>query len=598
MIAYHVRERIVSMSRGRTVAGTLQRLVLVVCAAFAFNAWATDAAAEDCAFKPTEYHIETKFENGAEGRPINFVAQKYRWFTSGWKWITYKNFTVDDGESEKICMDFFTNPEHRFYFKYGTRELPYWLALTKIECLNTKDGDVTHVDYNLDEGLAHIKSSSKVRKLNCTWYITENPRLRVYGSMPASFELVTADAPKTVVSIFDLGSYESKSLNLLPGSYTLRVTKMPERSVIDQIDCGAANLPKGETTFKLASAGTTCTFRFRSTGSLKITNSVIHPSGGPMDEKFTYTLTDPDDNDVPLNPSELGDGESTTAEVPAVEGSYTITQTPIEGWTLTVSGDGCTQEQEGSNTVKVAVTKDETTQCTFTNTARFDAVDTAMAEETLRFIYRRVDNLLSHGPDRSRRLRRLQTPGPRGSQGGPLKFSGTNLPNGSGPTSSRGSRPLSSAGSPNREIPLSATGGSDRSLSYSPAGELNQSGVMSLGAAPDREPPLSENAMPWQSTFPSSDQMRGDAFGMTATGPTSTSTALFSSLGSQLAPLLSSGSTSFKFGTSLSEVRAKAAEAEARAQQKKLEAAGLSLSGASGLAPLQVPRTGLDIWVE
>ncbi|MCP4781241.1 MAG: autotransporter outer membrane beta-barrel domain-containing protein, partial [Hyphomicrobium sp.] len=92
--------------------------------------------------------------------------------------------------------------------------------------------------------------------------------------------------------------------------------------------------------------------------------------------------------------------------------------------------------------------------------------------------------------------------------------------------------------------------------------------------------------------------MRGDAFGA-ATGPTSTSTTLFSSLGSQLAPLLSSGSTSFKFGTSLSEVRVKAAEAEARAQQKKLEAAGLlSLSGASGLAPLQVPRTELDIWVE
>ncbi|MCP4780619.1 MAG: autotransporter outer membrane beta-barrel domain-containing protein, partial [Hyphomicrobium sp.] len=45
-------------------------------------------------------------------------------------------------------------------------------------------------------------------------------------------------------------------------------------------------------------------------------------------------------------------------------------------------------------------------------------------------------------------------------------------------------------------------------------------------------------------------------------------------------------------------MRAKAAEAEVRAQQKKLEDAGLSLSGASGLTPLQVLRPGLDIWVE
>ncbi|MCP4779758.1 MAG: hypothetical protein GY877_03155, partial [Hyphomicrobium sp.] len=161
------------------------------------------------------------------------------------------------------------------------------------------------------------------------------------------------------------------------------------------------------------------------------------------------------------------------------------------------------------NGVDVEVDAGADVVCTF---SAIRAHDTAMAEETRRFVYRRVDNLLSHGPDRARLLRRLQTPGPGGSQGG-LKLSGSK-PDGSGPASSGEARPLSSARSPNSEATLSATGGSGRSLSYSSAGGMDQSGVMSLGGtrAHNGDGTVAEDGVPWVEAFPSSAQMRQDAF--------------------------------------------------------------------------------------
>ncbi|MCP4780274.1 MAG: hypothetical protein GY877_05825, partial [Hyphomicrobium sp.] len=320
------------------------------------------------------------------------------------------------------------------------------------------------------------------------------------------------------------------------------------------------------------------------TGALTIRNFISN--GTPVPD-FKYEVTR--NNELVWTLSLNGDA-SASANLPLDQYVIRLVSIP-QGWTLLdVSGSNC-GDLSPDDSVTIELTTAGVT-CAFTSQT---AYDTAMAEETRRFIHRRVDNLLSHGPDRARLLRRLQTPGPRSSQGG-LKFSGSK-PGGSGPAIGGGARPLSSAPLSNSEVPLSAAGGSGRPLSHNGLrGTIKPDDLMSLRSVPDRDPPLDETGMPWVEVFPSSEQMRGDAFGA-ATGPTSTSTTLFSSLVSQLVPL-GSGSTSFKFGTSLSEMRAKAAEAEARAQQKKLEAAGLSLSGASGLAALQVPRTGLDIWVE
>jgi len=377
-------------------------------------------------------------------------------------------------------------------------------------------------------------------------------------------------------------------------------------------------------------------------GSIRIKKLV---DGEPADQKFTFSLTDPQNDDVTLNPSMLGDEDTTTANNLPTGGPYTITETPVPRWTLTVSGDGCTQN---GNTATVAVTKDQTAECIFTNTRQtgslkiikdtiggndtfkfsidgsptsapvngfdlkggedrvfdslptgvftikeivpdgwklknakcnkdFDSVDNgvrvevgdgenvictfndfkkndeAMEEETKRFIYRRVDNLLTHGPDRARMLGRLQEQAPPSSNDGPLNFSGK------------------------------PSGGS---LSNGSGGVVHNSDTM-----------LADDGVPWmRDTFPSSSSMQEDAFG-TATGPASTSSSLFSSIASQLTPL-AARQTSFKFGTSLSEIRTKAAEADARAQQKKLQEAGLSFAGQPYANPFLAPRPGLDIWAE
>ncbi|MCP4780817.1 MAG: hypothetical protein GY877_08735, partial [Hyphomicrobium sp.] len=109
-------------------------------------------------------------------------------------------------------------------------------------------------------------------------------------------------------------------------------------------------------------ASATATCMPAATGSVSFKNEI---EGGPPGQKFTYKLEDACGNDVPLNPSELGDGEETTAEN-VLTGDATLTLTPAAGWALTVSGDGCVLEDGGSITVKVE--EGEETECTITNT--------------------------------------------------------------------------------------------------------------------------------------------------------------------------------------------------------------------------------------
>ncbi len=277
-------------------------------------------------------------------------------------------------------------------------------------------------------------------------------------------------------------------------------------------------------------------------------------------------------------------------------GRYTIAQVsrPNKAWSLaSVSCDGG-HEISDNNAVSVNLVSGEDVTCTFT--ARFDAVDEAMAEETRRFIYRRVDNLLSHGPDRSRLLRRLETPTQRSSQDRALKLSGSE-PVDPGAANVGAADPLGSV--PNSETTLLAAGGSGRSSSPYSSGVMIGSVMMSLGpeALKDDPAPSAPGAL-WQIPPHTDDVMGQGALGIPTTGPSSTSTALFSLLAGQMAPLGLGQGSSFKFGTSLSEMRAKAAEAEAPGYQKKLEDAGLSLSEVSGLTPLQEHRTGFDLWVE
>jgi hypothetical protein len=212
---------------------------------------------------------------------------------------------------------------------------------------------------------------------------------------------------------------------------------------------------------------------------------------------------------------------------------------------------GCGSFNAGTNTVEVDLTVQGAT-CTFTN---FKQNDSRMDDVTKLFIHRRVDNLLTEGPDRSRLLRRMQEHRQEGSQEVTTQLSYNTI----------------NVWESNRSQSIA---GQDTGLPWVDA-------VTSRDAGPSRND--SEEA--FGSALPS-------PYGITKSSP-----SIVSSIASQLAPL-GAGQTSFKFGTSLSEMRAAAAQAEARSQQKKLEDAGLKFENGPYIDPSFNLGQSLDFWVE
>lgn len=288
--------------------------------------------------------------------------------------------------------------------------------------------------------------------------------------------------------------------------------------------------------------------------TLTLKKDVINDNGGTaVDTDFTLTFTGPDTGSGPETDSAV-----TGVTVPA--GSYALSETGPAGYDLTAIN--CTGGADANGLDGLTLADGEDVTCTFVND---DKKDDKPGDETKRFIHRRVDNLLSHDPDRARMLRRLgEQERPQSLKDGPLKFSG--------------------------EHPVGyqvSTGGTTASS----GGMMGFGSPMALGANPKVG---DDDRLPWvRGPFDSDYE---STFGYGATQGSNTN-LLFASFANQLAPLVN-GATSFKFGTSLSELRSKAAEAEASAQQKKLEEAGLSFAGQPYLWPTTTLRQGLDVWVE
>ena len=107
-------------------------------------------------------------------------------------------------------------------------------------------------------------------------------------------------------------------------------------------------------------------------------------------------------------------------------GTYTVTEAPVAGWTTSVS---CTetiatgQTTVSGNAATIRLDEGDEVQCTFKNTKK---IDDRASEETKRFVNRRVDNLLTYGPDRARMLRRLgeAPPEQQSLKDGPMKLNG------------------------------------------------------------------------------------------------------------------------------------------------------------------------------
>jgi len=278
-----------------------------------------------------------------------------------------------------------------------------------------------------------------------------------------------------------------------------------------------------------------CTFKntrstqVQQTGSVIIKKVAIGGNGA-----FDFAVTGPVNKSFQLS----NGGQQALSNLTI--GQYTISETNLpSGWIL--QSATCGQGTKQGNAITVDLDPNETITCTFTN---FKEKDDPMENVTRAFVYRRVDNLLTHGPDRARMLSRLEEQQAEPSlKDGPLKLSGE-----PGLHSFRPGMP-----------------GAD-------SFRIGQPGLVNRGL---EEPQfgLSE----WE-------KYQRDEVGRLGA---------FSALGAS-----TNFATDFRFSASLSDLRANAIAAEERNAQKKLDEAGLGYY-ASPYAPSRTSlRQGLDIWTE
>lgn len=289
-----------------------------------------------------------------------------------------------------------------------------------------------------------------------------------------------------------------------------------------------------------------CTYtNKRLTGSIKVRKVTI---GG--DGNFDFRVTG-------QSAFQLSNGQTRQFSNLSV-GQYTIREVNLpSGWTLqniACTGGGNRQ----GNGITVDLSSNQSITCTFTN---FKKRDERMRDVTRLFIHRRVDNLLTHDPDRARILRRLQ---PR-----------------------RADPPCSLKDDCNRPPPLKLGAQAPNPVGGQTANRLGGVGTASLpnyGQNPANPGGLNVFAnqgtddQPW-------DRRSGQ------------SSPLLSSIMGQLSGV-AGGSSSFKFGTSLSELRESAAAAQQQSQERKLKEAGLAFDGQYLPSFKSDLSKGWDVWVE
>lgn len=378
-----------------------------------------------------------------------------------------------------------------------------------------------------------------------------NPSVSVAANTTGTVSSASFTTPKTniIVTETDVGSYTGgttascvvtgttdpfTNIGYVPGTRQLTINELASG---DDVTCTFTNTASGDIPDpevilrKVTTDG--------STGSFAFTSAQV--------AAFNTTLTT------------NGGSDQTTPQTIASGSLISITETdPAPNYELlnaSCSGGSFTDLNfnAGSRTLQIKPTTGTIT-CTFTN-RNLKPTDPRMEEETKRFIHRRVDNLLTHGPDRARLLRRLQEDQPpsmkdTGSiKDGPLKFSSTGI----------------SAAGPQR-------------------GTMMMVGSNAFGQPSNGTNPYFANEdAPRDVTNPNGDALRGNTFFDTIAGQASQ---------------LGMAQSGFKFGTSLSQLREMAAEHEEAKQRSKLAKAGLSFAGQHMANPFVVPRTGFDIWME
>ncbi len=344
------------------------------------------------------------------------------------------------------------------------------------------------------------------------------------------------------------------------------------------------NVPQGQTV--------TCTFTNRlnlpAAGSLKVKKVTI---GG--DDNFRFSVTGQSSFDLRNGQQKKFSG------LPV--GSYTIREENMpRGWELrNVScnnGGG-----KSGNGITVNVGDGEDVVCTFTN---FKKEDERMQDLTELFVHRRVDNLLTYGPGRGRILRRLQEQPIQPLKGGPLKYGDD--ANASAPEHSKAQTPyaLGYGGGPTSQTLGQAAASSAQTLGQTAAQSPQALGHSAVQPSQAHSSGLYNNGGGLysglygqsNSLMPGSGlDSRDDALGLAGQ---QRSVGILPSLGAQFVPLANGPQSSFKFSTSLSEMRSAAAQAEAQEQQAKINQAGLGFVEYPYLNPYSEIRPGFDVWVE
>jgi hypothetical protein len=233
----------------------------------------------------------------------------------------------------------------------------------------------------------------------------------VVGNGPGQTFSFTGSGPDGAVA-FGLQGGQQSPVFTKAGSYTIKEAAHAGWTLA-KLSCtgdfgGGDSAANGEVKIKLdPGENITCTFTNEAQlAKLKIKKVTIGGNGsfdfkvnGQLHGEFTG----------------LGNGDHGSLELPL--GEYTIQEVNLPaGWTL--KGASC-GEVDSNNAVKVNLGQNGVT-CVFTN---FKENDDKMEDVTKVFIHRRVDNLLSHDPDRARLLRRLD-----GQQEESLKDAGSYEP--------------------------------------------------------------------------------------------------------------------------------------------------------------------------
>ncbi|HUV64678.1 MAG TPA: autotransporter outer membrane beta-barrel domain-containing protein [Sedimentisphaerales bacterium] len=371
-----------------------------------------------------------------------------------------------------------------------------------------------------------------------------------------------------------LGIDEEINIPVEPGERTVEELTPPANWELMDIDCGDDQNPATVTVEQGETVTCTFTNKFQGpTGSLKVKKVTI---GG--DDSFKFSVSG-------QSSFSLRNGKHKKFNSLPV-GKYTIREVDLpKGWTL--RDVSCNERGDKSRKgITVSLDEGDDIVCTFRN---FKEEDERMEDLTKLFIHRRVDNLLTYGPGRGRILRRLQEQPIVPLKGGPLKYSEESGSAAQGHDEAQTPYALgySAVQAPQQTLGQSAAQ-VPQALGHNP---LQTPHAQSGGRYNNGAYGQANSLMPGGG----SDFARDDALGLAGQQKSS---GILPSLGAQLVPLASGGGQTFKFGTSLSEMRAAAAQAEAQSQQQKLNAAGLSFSDQPYLNPYQEIRPGFDVWVE